>query len=221
MKNSYHKEMFDRIPEERRKKIIDVAVHEFANKGFDKANINKIAADAGISVGSIYKYFNTKEDLFLTCVLFGVNTLEQVLDEVVAAPGDLLSKIEKIIRVIQSHSREQKNLIILYNEMTTESNAGLTWQLAAEMEALSARVYTALIGQARESGKIRKDISPELFAFFLDNLFMMLQFSYACGYYRDRFRIYAGKDIFGQDDLVVEQFVKFFKGALEPGSEKC
>ena len=44
MKNSYHKEMFDRIPEERRKKIIDVAVHEFANKGFDNANINKIAA---------------------------------------------------------------------------------------------------------------------------------------------------------------------------------
>ena len=221
MKNSYHKEMFDRIPEERRKKIIDVAVHEFANKGFDNANINKIAADAGISVGSTYKYFNTKEDLFLTCVLFGVNTLEQVLDEVVAAPGDLLSKIEKITRVTQSQSRAQKNLIILYNEMTTESNAGLTWQLAAEMEALSARVYTALIGQARESGKIRKDISPELFAFFLDNLFMMVQFSYACGYYRDRFRIYAGKDIFGQDDLVVEQFVKFFKGALEPGSEKC
>ena len=220
MKKSYHKEIFDRIPEERRKKIIDVAVHEFANKGFDNANINTIAAEAGISVGSIYKYFNTKEDLFLTCVLFGVNTLEQVLDEVVAAPGDLLSKVEKIVQVIQVHSREQKDLIILYNEITSESNAGLTWRLAAEMEALSARVYTSLIGQARENGQIRKDISPGLFAFFLDNLFMMLQFSYACVYYRDRFKIYAGADIFERDELVAEQIVKLFKGALEKPQEE-
>ena len=89
MKNSYHKEIFDRIPQKRRNKIINVAVHEFARKGFNNANINEIAAAAGISVGSIYKYFNTKEDLFLTCVHFGVETLEAVLDEVIASPGDL------------------------------------------------------------------------------------------------------------------------------------
>ena len=44
---------------------------------------------------------------------------------------------------------------------------------------------------------------------------MMLQFSYACGYYRERFKIYAGEDIFKQDDFVVEQFMKFFRAALE------
>ena len=73
----------------RRNKIINVAVHEFAHKGFDNANINKIASAAGISVGSIYKYFDTKEDLFLTCVHFGVETLEAVANEVIASPGDL------------------------------------------------------------------------------------------------------------------------------------
>jgi len=88
----------------------------------------------GISVGSIYKYFDTKEDLFLTCVHFGVETLEAVLNEVIASPGDLFLKTEKIVRIIQTHSRDQKNLIILYNEMTSESNAKLTWKLAAEME---------------------------------------------------------------------------------------
>jgi TetR/AcrR family transcriptional regulator len=215
MKNSYHKEIFDRISQKRRNKIINVAVHEFAHKGFDNANINEIASAAGISVGSIYKYFDTKEDLFLTCVHFGVETLEAVLNEVIASPGDLFLKTEKIVRIIQTHSRDQKNLIILYNEMTSESNAKLTWKLAAEMEAISARVYTSLIRQAQEAGKVKKDISPELFAFFLDNLFMMLQFSYACGYYRERFKIYAGEDIFKQDDFVVEQFMKFFRAALE------
>ena len=68
-------------------------------------------------------------------------------------------KTEKIVRIIQTHSRDQKNLIILYNEMTSESNAKLTWKLAAEMEAISARVYTSLIRQAQEAGKVKKDIS--------------------------------------------------------------
>lgn len=215
MKKSYHKEIFDRIPQKRRHKIIDVAVHEFAHKGFDNANINEIASSAGISVGSIYKYFDTKEDLFLTCVHFGVKTLEAVLDEVIASPGDLLIKTERIVRIIQAHSREQENLIILYNEMTSESNAKLTWKLAAEMEAISAKVYTSLLRQAREASELKDDISPELFAFFLDNLFMMLQFSYACGYYRERFKIYAGEDIFKQDEFVVEQFMKFIRAALK------
>ena len=215
MKTSYHKEVFERIPQKRRDKIIDMAVREFAKKGFDSANINQIAKAAGISVGSIYKYFDTKEDLFLTCVLSGVKTLESVLGEVIARPGDLFSKMERIVRIIQLHSREQRNLIILYNEMTSESNAGLTWKLAAEMEALSARVYTDLIREAQEKGAVRKDISPELFAFFLDNLFMMLQFSYACTYYRDRFKIYTGKEALEDDELVVEQFNRIFQAALK------
>ena len=31
------------------------AIGEFANKGFDNANINVIASKAGVSVGSLYK----------------------------------------------------------------------------------------------------------------------------------------------------------------------
>lgn len=219
MKKVFHSETFERIPAERRQKIIDTAVREFARKGFNNANINVIAAEAGVSVGSIYKYFRTKEDLFLTCVNDGLETLETVLGEVMESHDKLLVKVEKIIRLIQSHSRSRKDLIIFYNEITSESNSQVTWKLASKMEALSARVYTALIRQAQEDGAARKEISPELFAFFLDNLFMMLQFSYACEYYRRRFKIYAGEDIFEKDELVVEQLLGMIKAALETGRD--
>lgn len=215
MKTTYHKETFNRIPEERRNKLIDVAVREFAHKGFNKANINTIASEAGISVGSIYKYFSTKEDLFRTCINYGLEILETVLNEVLNTQEDLFNKVEKIIRLIQSYSRSHKNLIILYNEMASESNSELTWKLASEMESISAKVYSSLIGQAQVAGMIREDISPNLFAFFLDNLFRMLQFSYACDYYRERFKIYAGEDILKKDDFVVEQFLAFIKAAFK------
>jgi hypothetical protein len=43
----------------------------------------------------------------------------------------------------------------------------------------------------------------------------MLQFSYACEYYQERFRIYAGEDILERDEAVVQQFLRFIKAALK------
>jgi hypothetical protein len=60
----------------------------------------------------------------------------------------------------------------------------------------------------------RTDCDPGMFAFLIDNLFMMLQFSYACDYYRERFKLYAGADIFKKDDFVVDQTLKFIKAAF-------
>jgi len=217
MKKSYHKSTFEKIPAEKRNLLMEVAVKEFAYKGFDNANINDIAAEAGISVGSIYNYFQTKKDLFLTCVYHGLETLEEVLNEVLHSEDEFLTKVEQIVRKIQFHSRAQKDLILLYNEMTSESNSELTWELAAEMETISSRVYSSLIEQAQREEKIREDISPRLAAFFMDNLFMVLQFSYACEYYRERFKIYAGEDILEKDDEVLDQVLKFIAGALKYG----
>lgn len=215
MRKIYHKKTFEGISEEKRNNLLDVAAREFACKGFDNANINVIAAGAGISVGSIYKYFDTKKDLFLTCVNLGIDTLEKVMNEILISNDDIFLKIEKIVRTIQSFSRSHRNLIILYNEMTSESNVELTWEAASQMESISAKVYTFLIGQAQETGAIREDVSPRFLAFFLDNLFVMLQFAYSCEYYRKRFEIYAGNEILDDDDLLLEQFMNFIQAAFK------
>ena len=63
-----YKEAFDRASTERKEKILEVGIEEFASKGYENANINIIAKNSGISIGLMYKYFNTKEDLFITCI---------------------------------------------------------------------------------------------------------------------------------------------------------
>ena len=62
MVNKHHKDAFDRISEERRERILEVGTEEFSSKGYENANINVIAKNAGISIGLMYKYFATKED---------------------------------------------------------------------------------------------------------------------------------------------------------------
>ena len=93
----YYKPTFSNISEEKRRKILTVAVGEFANNGFNNANINTIAKKAEVSVGSLYKYFDTKTDLFLTSVNYGINNLEAVLESVINSAEDVMVKLEKRI----------------------------------------------------------------------------------------------------------------------------
>lgn len=214
MKRTSYKESFEKISEEKRNRVLAAAIAEFAEKGFDSANINSIAKKAGISIGSMYIYFNSKEDLFLTTIHFGVETLKSVLDEIMRSDGDLLTRIEMIIRAIQTYSRSHVHLTKLYNEMATESHSEIVWKIVSDMESVTAGLYSSLIKEAQAAGVVRNDIDVRLFAFFLDNLFVLLQFSYSCEYYMERFKLFVSEDVLNQDDLVAGQMLKFIKGAF-------
>ena len=95
MVNKHHKDAFDRISEERRERILEVGTEEFSSKGYENANINVIAKNAGISIGLMYKYFATKEDLFITCIQRGMRILSQVIEEIMASDDQLLGKGEQ------------------------------------------------------------------------------------------------------------------------------
>lgn len=45
-------------------------------------------------------------------------------------------------------------------------------------------LYDSIIKKAQDNGQIRKDIDPFYSAFFLENLFILLKFSYSCEYYK-------------------------------------
>lgn len=210
----YHKETFDRIPEEKRLKIISIAIQEFANKGFNSANINVIAEKAGVSVGSLYKYFDTKENLFLTATHYGVTQLEEALDEITKTELSFFEKVEEVLRIVQKHAVKHPDLHRLYNEMTSESNAELVRKLSTDMETISAITYSQLIRVAKEEGVVSSDIDERAFAWCLDNLLLTFQFSYSCDYYKERLKIYVGDDIFQRDDYLIEQAMIFIRRAF-------
>ncbi len=211
----HHKPTFDNISAEKRQRIINAATGEFAIKGFENANMNTIAKKADVSVGSLYKYFENKQDLFLTIIHYSIQSMEELLTVLAESDEDILIKAERIIREIQRSSKESGVLLKLYNAMTAENNPRFASQFAYEMEALTARIYRLAIEAGQRNGDIRTDVDAAFSAFLLDNIFMTLQFSYACDYYIERFRIYVGNNITERDDFVVEQCLKFIKSALK------
>jgi TetR/AcrR family transcriptional regulator, mexJK operon transcriptional repressor len=53
---------------DKREEVLDIASENFLSKGFDGTSINVMAREAGISKESIYRYFGSKEDLFMAVV---------------------------------------------------------------------------------------------------------------------------------------------------------
>ena len=65
----------------KRQKIIETAEKVFAEFGFNKARISEIAKRAGVAEGSIYDYFENKEDLLLSVSKFRIERLNKDLRE--------------------------------------------------------------------------------------------------------------------------------------------
>lgn len=60
---------YESIDKSLKTRILDVSKQEFSTHGFEGASYNKIIQKIGISKGSMYYYFENKEDLFITCFL--------------------------------------------------------------------------------------------------------------------------------------------------------
>ncbi len=210
-----YKDAFDRASDDRKEKLLEIGIEEFASKGYENANINVIAKKAGISIGLMYKYFATKEDFFVTCLQRGMKILDDALDEIMKSDDKLLVKAEKVIRTTCQHSKANANYIKLYNEITSEKNGDRARQLANGIETSTSRKYITSIAQALAKDDVRPDLDPRMFAFFLDNLLVSLQFSYTCDYYRRRFEIYTGVNVDEMDEeQVVTQLLKFIESAF-------
>lgn len=69
-----------------KEKIIEAAKKEFLEKGFEKASIRTIASRAGLTKGSIYTYFESKDALFSSIVEPALNEILHMLDVSYANP---------------------------------------------------------------------------------------------------------------------------------------
>jgi AcrR family transcriptional regulator len=72
----------------RRAQILDTAAGVFAAHGFASTQVQTIADRLGVGNGTVYRYFPTKEQLFLSAVERGLKELDGEMDAVLAQPLD-------------------------------------------------------------------------------------------------------------------------------------
>ena len=81
-----------------RQEILETALELFSEKGFHNVSMNEIAQKAEFAVGTMYKFFENKEDLYKALVLEQSDKFHRALTEAIEGPGDEIEKIRNYTR---------------------------------------------------------------------------------------------------------------------------
>lgn len=141
----------------RREEIIDAAIGEFCENGYDRAKMEEIAHRANIGKSTIYEYFPSKLDLliatgefFLNKVILDVNQLLTAKRPVRQAISDYLVYISSLLGEVGSNF-----LHMVGNNEVTKIIHSLCIKYIQEITKIMIEVLRA----AQDSGEISPDIN--------------------------------------------------------------
>ena len=86
------------VSAERKAQILAAASNIFLKKGFDAARMEDIAASAGLSIGGVYWYYKSKEEVILDLMDSITNTDLDDLHALLDAPGPVVERLKGYVR---------------------------------------------------------------------------------------------------------------------------
>ncbi|MEV0390923.1 TetR/AcrR family transcriptional regulator [Nonomuraea sp. NPDC050643] len=127
-------------------RLMDVAATLFASKGYAAVGIREIAREAGLTIGSLYHYASSKEDLFIKLLRSSyVSAIDRARKTIAMAP----TPAQRLQALIRLH---------IVGEVT-EANV---WELErTELEVISPEARAALIELRDEFEQLWRDIIEE------------------------------------------------------------
>ena len=112
-------ESFYKLDENKRKKIVDAMKKEFSRVSFHEASINKIVEDAGISKGSFWVYFKSKEEAIEYLIDSHLEEERQVSKEILQKNnGDLFAGYIEIFDYLSKTKPDESGKKLLVNIFT-------------------------------------------------------------------------------------------------------
>jgi AcrR family transcriptional regulator len=133
--------------ETRRQQIITSAVQLFREKGFHRTTTREIAALAGFSIGTLYEYIRSKEDvLYLVCDSIFNEVVETIADfpEGINALDTLKQAINLYYRLIDTMHEE---FTIMYQETKSLPKPKMQYILSKELEMVA--IFEELLKNCR------------------------------------------------------------------------
>lgn len=211
----FSKDRFQVISKEKQQQVLDAAMEEFAANGFNGTSINKVAARAKISIGALYSYFDSKEDLFLTIIESIHELLEEAYTSINKEQGffDILKELygSTYEYVTRYHKLNQ-----IYLDLSTQSLTGLAERMTKPLEAITKEFYAEILAIGQAEGVVRKDIPVEMLCLILDDLGVTFQFSNSSCYYQERMKLFLTDERNREINQQIAYRLSFVKRALRP-----
>lgn len=133
--------------------IIHMAASEFARLGFDQANINVIAEQAGIGKGTIYLYFENKRELFLAMLRQIAHAQLASIRHALAPEGTLHERLKRLFLAFARLAQEDSDSFNVY--MSTLYGVNRAFKTEATK---LLRDYIAVIAMALQESQARGEL---------------------------------------------------------------
>ncbi len=148
--------------EAKERAILAAAAKVFAAKPFHGVLIDEIASDAGIGKGTIYRYFETKNDLYFATTLHVLDRLKDALSETLVLERSASRRLERIAREILRFYWDRS---FLFPFLESDGVPGRREELLRSREAILRFAQEAILSgiEQRELRGIDARIGAELF----------------------------------------------------------
>ena len=150
--------------EKKRVKIMQAALKIFSRKGYSPAAVDEVAREAGIAKGTLYLYFQDKEDLFFSTIMYVFDNLASNMESNInesANPLEILENLAFCQLQFFSQNRDffgifqtvlNENLLSTHKKMFNEI-------LKKKMDLLDYE--SKIVDRGKREGFIRKDIETQ------------------------------------------------------------
>lgn len=144
-----------------RERIVQAAIESFGQTGFDRTKMDDIAKRLGLSKGTIYLYFKSKEDLFLGICEHNMSANSQ--------DSELFTKRENVAsdaeQIYDSIRRNERNMDKVTLEMVVESTRNPKLKKVMHDQHLMVHEHvTEMIRKKMDEGFINRGVDVDSLA---------------------------------------------------------
>jgi AcrR family transcriptional regulator len=164
----------------RTREILAAARQLLDQRGLEAMTMEEIATAAGVAKGTLYLYFQSKDDLILALfTLVGENILKDV-EAVLQAPGMPAEKLRRMVSVLLEYLSRERMLFPIYARELVRGKQKPPqgfWRQFQELEERFVTLVTSLFAEGIAAGQFIS-ANPRLLTFLLRGLVR------ATGYYQ-------------------------------------
>lgn len=151
------------LKHKRRKQILNAALEVFIKKGFHTGTVEDIANNAGLGKGTIYEYFNSKQDIFEQMILNILNDYLTLSQEITLKESSVRDKLLALLKFNKIFL--DKNLPIIEQSISGLKNTSKNFN--SDLICVHNSIFqfiVSLVKTAKENEEINTDYQDELIA---------------------------------------------------------
>ncbi|BEQ15858.1 TetR/AcrR family transcriptional regulator [Desulfoferula mesophila] len=156
-----------------RRDMLAAALELFSRNGYYNVSMNEIAEKAEFAVGTLYKFFKNKEDLYRSIMIEETDWFHKVMDQALDSGGDEIEKLRNYVSTRGVAVTEKEAVVRLYHaEVRGRSfnlRAGLDDEIIKQLNELRERL-TSIFASGIKKKIFRPIAEPRQLAVALENI---------------------------------------------------